>query len=84
MIFLNKPNDNGDTLKDVIQKSVLDKKLYGGFYLEIVWNKSGKSFEIYHMAYNSLRKAKNDDGYWYSKDWANKKQDEETTGLKIY
>mgnify|MGYP003647280904 FL=1 len=80
--FLNKPNDNGDTLKDVIQKSVLDKKLYGGFYLEIVWNKSGKSFEIYHMAYNSLRKAKNDDGYWYSKDWANKKQDEETTGLK--
>ena len=80
--FLNKPNDNGDTLKDVIQKSVLDKKLYGGFYLEIVWNKSGKSFEIYHMAYNSLRKAKNDDGYWYSKDWSNKKQDEETTGLK--
>ena len=80
--FLNKPNDNGDTLKDVIQKSVLDKKLYGGFYLEIVWNKSGKSFEIYHMAYNSLRKAKNDDGYWYSKDWGNKKQDEETTGLK--
>ena len=80
--FLNKQNDNGDTLKDVIQKSVLDKKLYGGFYLEIVWNKSGKSFEIYHMAYNSLRKAKNDDGYWYSKDWSNKKQDEETTGLK--
>lgn len=51
--FLNKPNDNGDTLKDVIKKSVLDKKLYGGFYLEIIWNKSGKSFEIYHMAYNS-------------------------------
>jgi hypothetical protein len=80
--FLNKPNDNGDTLKDVIKKSVLDKKLYGGFYLELVWNKSGKSFEIYHMAYNSLRKAKNDDGYWYSRDWANKRQDEETTGLK--
>lgn len=80
--FINKENSNGDTLKDIIQKATLDKKLYGGFYLEIIWNKSGKSFDVFHISYNSLRKAKNDDGYWYSRDWSNKKQDEETTGLK--
>ncbi len=61
----------------------LQKKLFGGFYLEIIWNKAGNSFDVLHMPYNNIRKAKDGDGYWYSRDWSNKKQDEETTGLKF-
>ena len=80
--FLNKENSNFDTLKDIVKKCVLDKKLFGGYYLEIIWNKAGTSFEALHFPYNNLRKAKDADGYWYSKDWSKQKQSKEETGLE--
>jgi len=81
--FFNKANANGDKLNEVGKKAIIDKKIFGGYYLEIVWSKSGKTFDILHMPYNDIRKSKDGDGYWYSRDWSNKKQDEETTGLKF-
>jgi len=80
--FINKENSNFDTLKDIVKKCVLDKKLFGGYYLEIIWNKAGTSFETLHFPYNNLRKAKDADGYWYSKDWSKQKQSKEETGLE--
>lgn len=80
--FLNKENTNFDTLKDVVKKCVLDKKLFGGYYLEIIWNKAGTSFELLHFPYNNLRKAKDADGYWYSKDWSKTKQTPDDTDLE--
>lgn len=81
--FLNKPNQNGDTLKDVIRKCVIDKKIYGGFYREIITKKSGKGFEELHMPWNNLRISKDGKGYWFSKDWSKSKQSEEDTGLEF-
>jgi hypothetical protein len=80
--FINKENTNFDTLKDIVKKCVLDKKLFGGYYLEVIWNKAGKNFELLHFSYNNLRKAKDADGYWYSKDWSKQKQSPEETDLE--
>jgi len=80
--FLNKENTNFDTLKDIVKKCVLDKKLFGGYYLEVIWNKAGNNFELLHFTYNNLRKAKDADGYWYSKDWSKQKQSPEETDLE--
>lgn len=80
--FLNKENTNFDTLKDIVKKCVLDKKLFGGYYLEVIWNKAGNNFEILHFPYNNLRKAKDAEGYWYSKDWSKQKQTPEDTDLE--
>lgn len=80
--FLNKENTNFDTLKDIVKKCVLDKKLFGGYYLEVIWNKAGNNFELLHFPYNNLRKAKDADGYWYSKDWSKQKQTPEDTDLE--
>jgi len=80
--FLNKENTNFDTLKDIVKKCVLDKKLFGGYYLEVIWNKAGNNFELLHFPYNNLRKAKDADGYWYSKDWSKQKQSPEETDLE--
>lgn len=79
--FLKKKNKHGDTLKDIVKKAVLDTRLFGGFYLEIIRDNSGKGFEIFHMPWNSLREDK-EEGFWYSKDWSNKKQTKEDTGLE--
>ena len=80
--FLNKENTNFDTLKDIVKKCVLDKKLFGGYYLEVIWNKAANNFELLHFPYNNLRKAKDADGYWYSKDWSKQKQSPEETDLE--
>jgi len=80
--FLNKENTNFDTLKDIVKKCVLDKKLFGGYYLEVIWNKAGNNFELLHFPYNNLRKAKDAEGYWYSKDWSKQKQTPEDTDLE--
>jgi hypothetical protein len=80
--FINKENTNFDTIKDIVKKCVLDKKLFGGYYLEVIWNKAGKNFELLHFPYNNLRKAKDADGYWYSKDWSKQKQSPEETDLE--
>ncbi len=80
--FINKENTNYDTLKDIVKKCVLDKKLFGGYYLEGIWNKAGNNFELLHFPYNNLRKAKDAEGYWYSKDWSKMKQTPEDTDLE--
>ena len=80
--FINKENTNFDTLKDIVKKCVLDKKLFGGYYLEVIWNKAGNNFELLHFPYNNLRKAKDAEGYWYSKDWSKQKQTPEDTDLE--
>lgn len=81
--FLNKKNANGDNLKDVVRKAILDKKLFGGYYLEIIWNKAGTNFDILHIDYNCLRISKDRKGYWYSNDWSKAKQTPEDTGLEF-
>ncbi len=80
--FINKENTNFDTLKDIVKKCVLDKKLFGGYYLEVIWNKAGNNFELLHFPYNNLRKAKDAEGYWYSKDWTKQKQTPDDTDLE--
>ena len=80
--FINKENTNFDTLKDIVKKCVLDKKLFGGYYIEVIWNKAGNNFELLHFPYNNLRKAKDAEGYWYSKDWSKQKQTPEDTDLE--
>jgi len=58
-----------------------DFMIYGGFALEIIWNREGTSFEISHLPIHTLRIGLKDDEeeadyYWYSKDWGNYRKEE--------
>ena len=58
-----------------------DFMIYGGFCIEIIWNREGTSFDIKHLPIHTLRIGlkENDDEedyYWYSKDWGQYKKDE--------
>lgn len=81
---IKQTNSYGETLSELLLKSFTDKYIHGGFYLEILWNKSGKDFDICHMDYGSLRLDKSEEGFWYSNDWkkAANKQSKEETGLE--
>jgi hypothetical protein len=69
-------NSTGESWNDLLKKVALDYKLYGGFSLEVIWNKARtKVAEVYHIDFSWLRaKEKNYrgqiPGYFISDEWA--------------
>lgn len=64
-----KVNPMGETLNKVFEKFVKDIELFGGGRLEVLWKFGGKA-ELRHLPFQYLRRAKEKNGYWYSKNWA--------------
>lgn len=82
---LQKNNKYGEGISEVGFKIASDFELFDGAHLEIIWNKAGNDFEFYHIPFEKLRRDKEQNGWWYSEDWAkpDNKQDKETTGLEF-
>ena len=58
-----------------------DFEIYNGFAMEVIWNNGGTSFDLKYLPIHTLRiglkeEEEEDDYFWYSKDWANIKKDE--------
>ena len=74
--LLEKANRDGETWNNLFKKVAQDYKLYGGFSLEVIWNKARTAIaEVYHIDYSFLRaKEKNHrgkiPGYYVSDEWA--------------
>ena len=67
-------NRRHESLNKVLKKAITDVEIFGGFYWEIIWNAGGTGFEIFHMPFQSLRRGKEDKGWWYKKDWKSFKE----------
>lgn len=63
-----KINRLGESLNDISPRLILDECIYGGWYVEIVWNRFGKIDSVYHVGYNTIRADKNG-GYLFCSDW---------------
>lgn len=79
--ILKRANGKEEGWNDIFQRASLDQLIYGGFYLEIIWNQTGdKIMEIYNMDFNDMRSGVIDpetdeiQWYYYSADWANYKK----------
>jgi hypothetical protein len=67
--FLVRPN-NFETLSDIFNKAVLDKRIYGGYALQIVWSKlTGKVAQVYHMDFAKIRSNVDNTSFYYSDNW---------------
>jgi len=72
---LDKANITDESWNDVFKKVATDYKLYGGFAMEVIWNKSRTRIaEVYHIDFSWLRaKEKNYrgqiPGYYVSDEW---------------
>lgn len=70
-------NRNGESLDSLFAKVALDYTLFGGFALNVIWNRAGDRIaEMYHLAFANVRSGKMDEmdrvnEYYYSSDWAN-------------
>ena len=70
-------NTMQETLDEVFKKTTLDYLLFGGFSLNVIWNRGGdKIAEIYHLPFDKVRSGKQDEDdevteYYFSSNWAN-------------
>lgn len=75
-------NRRHESINKILKKSITDVEIHGGFYLEIIWNNAGSGFEVFHMPFESLRRGKEEKGWWYKKDW--KKTNEKAKYIPDY
>jgi len=73
---LDVANSTGESWNDLLKKVAVDFKLYGGFGLEVIWNKARtKIAEVYHIDFSWLRAREKNyrgqiPGYYISDEWA--------------
>jgi len=79
--FGNMPiNSKGETIDEVFEKIAKDYILFGGYALNVIWNKAQDGIaEIYHLGFNTVRSGKmNEDDqveeYFYCSDWAQQRK----------
>jgi hypothetical protein len=72
--FLDEINSDGESFEDVLYKTNLDLEIFGGYYLEVIWSKSGKSIaSIKHLDFSHVRSDKDNETFFYTKNWLDAK-----------
>ena len=65
-------NRKGDSLRNLVKWLAKDYNLYGGCAIEVIRNLKGQVSELYYIDFRYLRTNKENDVFWYSKEY-NKK-----------
>lgn len=70
--FIDKAN-RVESLDDLTRKVSLDIEIFGGAYLEVIWDLAGNLAELWHCDYIKIRTNKDNTQYWYKEDWKDNK-----------
>jgi hypothetical protein len=72
--LLSKPNQF-ESLNDIFKKLALDKRLYGGYALQIIWDRGGQKIaKIFHVDFSKVRSSVDNSKFFYSNNWGDKKE----------
>lgn len=70
-----KVNRTGESLNELMQKTVKDIEIYGGFRWIIIWDLLGRSFEVFHEDFFKFRTGKEPGTFFYKKNWKDNRED---------
>ena len=73
-----KANNDDETLDDIVKKITVDYLIFGGFALQILYNKVGEISELYWLDFRNVRLNQEGDKAYYSEDWVRHANDYET------
>jgi hypothetical protein len=77
-----------ETLTEIYYKLLYDAWLFGGWAVEVIWNREGTAIQsVYHLPFQNVRAEKIDDEehlreieyYYYSEDWLSNKRNKKIT-----
>ena len=68
-------NNDDDTLADILKQITVDYLIFGGFSLQVIFNKLGEVNEIYYIDIRDVRSNKERTKFYYCKDWKKANRD---------
>ena len=69
-------NSVGETWNHVVKKCILDDELYGGYYLQVVYNLLGQIVDVFHLEFHKVRVNKEQNEFQVKNDWQDTKEKE--------
>lgn len=66
-LFKDSVNRNGMTMKDIVAKAALSYQMYGGFAIQVIYNKLGIPVELFPIDFGRCRLNERGDKVYYSK-----------------
>lgn len=67
--FQTKVNKKGETIKDIIDRIIVDYLIFGGFAIQVLRDFNGNVSEIYWLDFAKVRSDKKNEVFFYSDDW---------------
>lgn len=68
-IFARKVNKDGQTLSDIIKQVAYDKLLFGGYAIQVIYNRLKQPVEIYALPMEFIRTNRTATKFWYNENW---------------
>lgn len=68
-IFARKVNKKGETLTDIAEQLAYDKLLFGGYTIQVIYNRLKEPVEIYAIPMEFIRTNRKNDKFWYNENW---------------
>ena len=78
----NQANRDGEILEDIVKKIIVDYLIFGGFALQIIYNKLGEISELYWLDFRNVRLDKEGEKAFYCDDW--KKSNKHPVEYEVY
>jgi len=69
-----KANTAGETWNQILKKCIMDDELYGGYYLQVIYNLLGQIKDVFHIEYHKVRSNKDQTEYYVKNDWQSFKE----------
>jgi hypothetical protein len=68
-------NSAGQSFNEILKKCILDDELFGGYYLQIIYNLLGKIKDVFHIDFNKVRSDKQHSEFQVKDDWTNNREE---------
>lgn len=72
-----------ESLFELTKKLFIDHEIFGGYYVQVIYNNLRTDFDLYHVDFSKIRTNKSEDKFFYSNDWKAYNQSEDKTGFKV-
>jgi DNA-binding MarR family transcriptional regulator len=77
-------NRAGESINDILSKIALDLEVFGGCYLEVIYNTFNEPVSLYHIDYAKVRSNVDNTEFYISEQWETKGKPDDIVTIKAY
>jgi len=69
-------NQRFQSFNKILKRCIADDEMYGGYYLQIIWDRLRRVSDIYHIEYHKVRANKDLSKFYVKNDWKDSREKE--------